>query len=242
MAGMASQRFTRFLLALFILFANVSARIYYDSVSCKNYVKMLDEVVPAAFEMAQLAQVAIGGPIQDIPDSPWGFPDTESRDLAGRIFGSLYRYAPMNAPWNYQYIKNGLEYILNNFAWPVPGGAASGTAQPDPNLATLQATDVMMYCDLSRFERDNNPQTSKNNDGYYVNSKNTKDRISDEDYETCNSSPRLKFLDAAVTQPTGDGLEYPIIQLCPWYLDLVRRFRLRLKVIILLTYDVNRRS
>lgn len=66
--------------------------------------------------MARLAQVAIGGPVQSVPDSPWGFPDIESRDLAETIFGSLYQYIPKKgvsskedavvSPWNYQYIKS----------------------------------------------------------------------------------------------------------------------------------------
>ncbi|KAA8573422.1 hypothetical protein EYC84_005008 [Monilinia fructicola] len=180
--------------------------------------------------MARLAQVAIGGPVQSVPDSPWGFPDIESRDLAETIFGSLYQYIPKKgvsskedavvSPWNYQYIKNGFEFIVNSFAWPVPGGATFGTARPDPSIGNLQVTDVMMYCDLSRFSKDTDPTTIFNK-GYYVSTIDKSDRISEEDYAACGSKPSLKLMDAAITQPAGSGLRYPIIQFCPWYLNML---------------------
>lgn len=130
---------------------------------------------------------------------------------------------------------------MNSFAWPVPGGATFGTARPDPSIGNLQVTDVviayfmhdvieifltditnaqMMYCDLSRFSKDTDPTTIFNK-GYYVSTIDKSDRISEEDYAACGSKPSLKLMDAAITQAAGSGLRYPIIQFCPWYLNMV---------------------
>ncbi|KAF7880329.1 uncharacterized protein EAF02_007175 [Botrytis sinoallii] len=71
------------------LIVQASAGIYYDSASCNKYLPLLDQGALAAFEMGHLAQIAIGAPVQNDPNgNVWGFPDTESRDLTGKIFGS----------------------------------------------------------------------------------------------------------------------------------------------------------
>lgn len=68
-----------------------------------------NQAVPAAIQMAQFAEVVIGGSIRNDPNgNVWGFPDTESRDLAGRVFGRVM-ITRADTPNNYQYIKSGLE-------------------------------------------------------------------------------------------------------------------------------------
>ncbi|THV47644.1 hypothetical protein BGAL_0297g00010 [Botrytis galanthina] len=73
---------------------------------------MLNEAIPAAVEMAEFASAAIGGPVANDPHGNiWAFPDPESRDLAGRIFGPVRTTLSNKWPNNYQCIKNGFDYI-----------------------------------------------------------------------------------------------------------------------------------
>ncbi|TGO37972.1 hypothetical protein BHYA_0084g00020 [Botrytis hyacinthi] len=67
---------------------------------------MLHVAIPAAMEMAEFASAAIGGPVANDPHGNiWAFPDPESRDLAGRIFGPVRTTLSKKWPNNYQYIK-----------------------------------------------------------------------------------------------------------------------------------------
>lgn len=64
-----------------------------------------------AFAQAEAASRAIGEPPQPGAAGPdqWLFPDAETRDLAGRIFGGLvgqggFTRTAFNAPWEKYYV------------------------------------------------------------------------------------------------------------------------------------------
>ncbi|KAF7940559.1 uncharacterized protein EAE98_000686 [Botrytis deweyae] len=121
------------------LIVQASAGMYYDLASCNKYLSLLDQGVLAVFEMGHLAQTAIGAPVQNDPNGNiWGFPDTESRDLTGKIFGPPAEKF-QDSPINYQYTAVPADPIaLANSGFEPP--ATNG-----PNANLLTAAGVVKF-------------------------------------------------------------------------------------------------
>ncbi|TGO25470.1 hypothetical protein BPAE_0079g00170 [Botrytis paeoniae] len=200
--------------------------------------------------MGHLAQVAIGASVQNDSNSNlWGFPDTESRDLMGKIFG-LPAATLKNFPIKHQYVKNGFDYIMANFAVPNANGNGYQPALPaDPialansffgppainnlNVNLLTTADVVMYCDLAHYQKAST-STGEDKVDSYVSSVISGDTMSADDFEKCSRSileSKKDDSDAAMTdrphKKSGEGVGYSIIQFCPTYIDVEKALRYR---------------
>jgi hypothetical protein len=104
--AMFSVRYQLLLFLSFYVLVRVKADLFYDAESCRRriflelfmiayklileaYETLLDKAFTSAFTLVEHAIEAVEATGQaDTPGALWTFPDSETRDLAARIFGS----------------------------------------------------------------------------------------------------------------------------------------------------------
>ncbi|KAF2690701.1 hypothetical protein K458DRAFT_326513 [Lentithecium fluviatile CBS 122367] len=190
---------------------------HYDARSCAPHVAMLNRDMTEAFRMIEAAVVAIGqAPQVNAGNALWLFPDTETRDLVGRIFGGLNVATTITELQSledrYQVIKNTFQYILQNYR----NQDAQGNLQSDsPGLPAVDHhvgdTDILLYCDMNRLI----PVPGSKTGEHYVQGGSPETRWPGDQYKACKEHKWLQMSTIIATTSRPFAPNPVFIQICP---------------------------